>query len=152
MKKAAYTRFANQFAVKPDSRCRLDKVDPSSKAGLKDKEQTEIAMQAVHTELNEIQEVLYAQGKHSLLVVIQAMDTGGKDGTIRHVFGPLNPQGVTVTSFKAPTAEELAHDYLWRIHSAVPPKGMIGIAGIAVSHTNSDNAFVHQRGYQNKLS
>ncbi len=77
--------------------------------------------------LDELQEKLYAEAKHPVLVVLQAMDAGGKDGTIEHVFSGLNPQGCAVSSFKAPTALELSHDYLWRIHQAVPPKGMIGI-------------------------
>jgi PPK2 family polyphosphate:nucleotide phosphotransferase len=77
--------------------------------------------------LNELQEMLYAQGEHALLIVLQAMDTGGKDGTIKHVMGAFNPQGVQVTSFKVPTEEELAHDFLWRVHKAVPRQGMVGI-------------------------
>ncbi len=75
----------------------------------------------------ELQEVLYAQAKHALLIVIQAMDTGGKDGAIEHVFGGINPQGCRVSSFKKPTELELAHDFLWRAHVNVPPLGMIGI-------------------------
>jgi len=74
-----------------------------------------------------LQNVLYAEAKHAVLVVLQAMDTGGKDGVVRKVFGPLNSQGVTVTSFKRPTAVELAHDYLWRIHQNVPARGQLGI-------------------------
>ncbi len=77
--------------------------------------------------VDDLQQALYAEGRRSLLVVFQARDAGGKDGCIRKVFGPLNPQGVRVTSFKAPSTEELAHDYLWRIHAAVPAKGMIGV-------------------------
>ena len=77
--------------------------------------------------LRDLQVRLYAEGKQSLLIVLQAMDAGGKDGTIRKVFEGVNPQGVVVTSFKRPTAEELAHDYLWRIHQHTPAKGMIGI-------------------------
>jgi PPK2 family polyphosphate:nucleotide phosphotransferase len=77
--------------------------------------------------LDELQETLYAEAKHALLVVLQAMDTGGKDGTIESVFSAVDPQGCMVSSFKAPTSLELAHDYLWRIHQAVPPKGMVGI-------------------------
>ncbi|OHD60496.1 MAG: polyphosphate kinase [Spirochaetes bacterium GWF1_49_6] len=77
--------------------------------------------------LDELQYRLYAEGKRSLLIVLQAMDAGGKDSTIRKVFGILNPQGVHVTSFKAPTAEELSHDFLWRIHRNTPAKGIIGI-------------------------
>jgi PPK2 family polyphosphate:nucleotide phosphotransferase len=76
-------------------------------------------------ELNDLQNLLYAESKHAILVVIQGMDASGKDGVIRNVFGKLNPQGVTVKSFKAPTAEELSHDFLWRIHSNAPAKGMI---------------------------
>jgi PPK2 family polyphosphate:nucleotide phosphotransferase len=71
--------------------------------------------------------MLYAEGKQSLLVVLQATDTAGKDGTIRHVFRGVNPQGVQVTSFKQPSAEELSHDFLWRIHQHVPPKGYISV-------------------------
>jgi PPK2 family polyphosphate:nucleotide phosphotransferase len=78
-------------------------------------------------EINELQNLLYAENKHSLLVILQGMDASGKDGVIRNVFGHLNPQGVSVTSFKAPTDEELAHDFLWRIHRDTPAKGMIQI-------------------------
>lgn len=105
----------------------LEKYDPDSKGELDGKKEGKKQLAQLHEELNELQQVLYAESKRSLLVVLQAMDTGGKDGTIRHVFGPMNPQGVRVTNFKVPTDEELAHDYLWRIHRAVPQKGMIGI-------------------------
>ncbi len=74
-----------------------------------------------------LQEMLYAQGKHALLIVLQAMDAGGKDGTIKKVFEPVNPLGILVTSFKAPTLEELSHDFLWRVHRRTPGKGYIGI-------------------------
>ncbi len=77
--------------------------------------------------LRQLQERLYAQGSQALLIVLQAMDAGGKDGTIKRVFEGVNPQGVTVTSFKAPTEEELAHDFLWRIHRHAPRRGYIGI-------------------------
>ncbi|MDQ3441579.1 MAG: polyphosphate kinase 2 family protein [Planctomycetota bacterium] len=77
--------------------------------------------------LDELQERLYAEAKHGVLVVLQAMDTGGKDGTIESVFSAVDPQGCSVTSFKGPSTLELAHDYLWRIHQVVPAKGMIGI-------------------------
>lgn len=78
-------------------------------------------------ELDDLQNLLYAESKHSVLVVIQGMDASGKDGTIRNVFGVLNPQGVMVQSYKEPTAEELSHDFLWRIHRHTPGKGMIQI-------------------------
>src|SRR5215210_7288420 len=77
--------------------------------------------------LTELQAMLYADGRYALLVVLQARDAGGKDGTVRKVFGACNPLGCQVTSFKAPTPLELSHDYLWRVHQAVPAKSMIGI-------------------------
>ncbi len=103
------------------------KFDPDATPGLSDREEAK-AIQAVNTErMHDLQERLYAENKQALLIVLQALDTGGKDGAIRTIFGPLNPQGVQVTSFKVPSAQELAHDYLWRIHQHTPPKGMIGI-------------------------
>jgi len=90
-----------------------------------DKDKTKKRTQEILDELDELQNLLYAENKHSLLVVIQGMDASGKDGVIRNVFGKLNPQGVTVKSFKAPTAEELSHDFLWRVHSHAPAKGVI---------------------------
>src|SRR5882724_2514558 len=78
-------------------------------------------------ELDELQNLLYAENKHSVLVVIQGMDASGKDRAVRNVFGKLNPQGVMVQSFKAPSAEELAHDFLWRIHRHAPAKGIIQV-------------------------
>ena len=92
-----------------------------------DKQATKEKTTKLLEELNELQNLLYAEGKHAVLVVIQGMDASGKDGVIRNVFGKLNPQGVTVKSFKAPSPEELAHDFLWRIHSHAPAKGMIQI-------------------------
>lgn len=73
------------------------------------------------------QEAFYAEGKRALLIVLQGMDTSGKDGVIRHVFKGLNPQGVQISNFKAPTSDELARDFLWRVHKVVPPKGWIGV-------------------------
>jgi len=78
-------------------------------------------------ELDELQNRLFAESKHSVLVVMQGMDGSGKDGVIRNVLGNMNPQGVTVKSYKAPMAEELSHDFLWRIHQHVPAKGMIQV-------------------------
>jgi len=78
-------------------------------------------------ELNELQNLLYAQAKHSVLLVLQGMDASGKDGVVRNVMGHMNPQGVVVRSFKTPTAEELSHDFLWRIHQHVPARGMIQV-------------------------
>lgn len=92
-----------------------------------DKEETKAKTERIIESLNELQNLLYAESKHSVLVVLQGMDASGKDGVIRTVFGALNPQGVQVHSFKAPTEEELSHDFLWRIHKAVPAKGSIQI-------------------------
>ncbi len=90
-----------------------------------DKKETKQRLDNVLAELDELQNLLYAESKHALLVVIQGMDASGKDGTVRNVFGKLNPQGVLVKSFKTPTAEELSHDFLWRIHAHAPAKGYI---------------------------
>jgi len=95
--------------------------------GDSNKDQAEDAFDAHRERLAELQEVLYAEGKHALLVVFQAMDAGGKDSTIRHVFRGVNPQGIFVKSFKTPTAEELAHDFLWRVHPHTPGRGQIAI-------------------------
>lgn len=92
-----------------------------------DKQATKEKTAKILEELDELQNLLFAESKHSVLVIIQGMDGSGKDGVIRNVFGHLNPQGVTVQSFKAPTAEELSHDFLWRIHSEAPAKGIIQI-------------------------
>jgi len=78
-------------------------------------------------ELCELQNLLYAESQHAILVILQGMDASGKDGAIRQVFGPVNPMGITVKPFKAPTAGELSHDFLWRIHKAAPAKGMIQV-------------------------
>jgi PPK2 family polyphosphate:nucleotide phosphotransferase len=83
--------------------------------------------EALNRELEDLQELLYAEGRHKVLVVIQATDTGGKDGTIRHVFDGVNPQGVKVATFKKPTESELAHDFLWRVHAHTPSAGEITI-------------------------
>ena len=92
-----------------------------------EKDATKKKTSDILNKLDDLQNLLFAEGKHSVLVVLQGMDASGKDGVIRNVFGVLNPQGVTVKSFKAPTAEELSHDFLWRVHSHAPAKGVIQI-------------------------
>src|SRR6185503_15617807 len=92
-----------------------------------DKETTRKKTNEILNELDDLQNLLFAESKHSVLVIIQGLDASGKDGVIRDVFGVLNPQGVTVKSYKVPTAEELSHDFLWRIHHAAPAKGMLQI-------------------------
>lgn len=104
----------------------LSQYDPGYKADL-DKDATKDEIKNLRDRLRELQAMLYAQREKSLLIVFQAMDAGGKDGTIRAVFQGVNPQGVKVASFKKPTDEELAHDFLWRIHQHTPAKGMISI-------------------------
>lgn len=103
---------------------KLDKIDTRAPKDF-DKIITKEKTKGILTELNGLQNLLYAEAKHSLLVVIQGMDASGKDGVIRNVFGSLNPQGVTVKSFKTPSSDELSHDFLWRIHIHTPSKGMI---------------------------
>ena len=91
------------------------------------KEKIKEKTEKIVEELDELQNLLFAEGKHSVLVVIQGMDASGKDGAIKNVFGKLNPQGVSVKGFKAPTPQELSHDFLWRVHQHAPAKGMIQI-------------------------
>jgi PPK2 family polyphosphate:nucleotide phosphotransferase len=92
-----------------------------------DKKETKEKLEKILVELDELQNLLFAENKYSVLVVIQGMDGSGKDGVIRNVMGNMNPQGVTVKSYKAPTTEELSHDFLWRIHQFAPAKGMIQV-------------------------
>ena len=92
-----------------------------------DKKEIKEATAKILEELNDLQNLLFAENKHSILVVLQGMDASGKDGVIRNVFTSMNPQGVAVKGFKAPTAEELSHDFLWRVHLHTPTKGMIQI-------------------------
>ncbi|MEO5996956.1 MAG: PPK2 family polyphosphate kinase [Chitinophagaceae bacterium] len=105
---------------------KLQKIDTRAPKDL-DKISTKEKTSGILEEINELQNLLFAEGKHALLIVIQGMDASGKDGVIRNVFGSMNPQGVMVKSFKAPTTEELSHDFLWRIHAHTPAKGMIQI-------------------------
>lgn len=111
----------------PGKAFRIDEIDPGDSGAHKDKKEAAGPTRKNLKRLQELQEMLYAQGRHALLIVLQAMDAGGKDGTIKHVMGAFNPQGVRVTGFKVPTEEELAHDFLWRIHKVAPRRGMIGI-------------------------
>ena len=110
-----------------DGRFRMVDVDPDSTPGLKKRKDARKEMEQAHGTLFELQERLFAENKRSVLVVLQAMDTGGKDGTITHVMGDLNPQGVHITSFKQPTPEEKRHGFLWRIRRSLPEPGVVGI-------------------------
>jgi len=118
--------------VKPGSKVNLSEINPSKTPGLSGKKADErIEAELLHAEnvgANRLlQRKLWAEDKRSLLVVLQGMDCSGKDGTIRHVFGPLNPQGCRVAGFKKPTSEELDHDFLWRVHKVTPRRGEITI-------------------------
>jgi len=110
-----------------DGRFRMVDVDPDSTPGIKKPKQARKEMAEAHGRLFDLQERLFAENKRSILVVLQAMDTGGKDGTITHVIGDLNPQGVHITSFKQPTPEEKRHGFLWRIRRSLPEPGVVGI-------------------------
>ncbi|MFO0976399.1 MAG: PPK2 family polyphosphate kinase [Planctomycetaceae bacterium] len=117
----------NQLRIRPSTKVRLREIETDGKDLVKDRAEYEQSFLKLREELIDLQARLYAESRQKLLVVFQAMDGGGKDGTIRSVFQGVNPQGVVVTSFKAPTSHELAHDFLWRIHQAVPPNGYIGV-------------------------
>ena len=117
-----------QYRVKPNSHIGLSQWDPNDTGVFPgDKREAREVLRALNERLEALQELLYAEHKHKVLIVLQAMDTGGKDGTIRHVFEGVNPQGVKVANFKVPTREELDHDYLWRVHKHTPARGQIVI-------------------------
>ncbi|HUO47112.1 MAG TPA: polyphosphate kinase 2 family protein [Acidimicrobiia bacterium] len=122
------TGIMDRYRVQPGHEVRLDEQDPDDESAFTaGKKQGEKAASAATRNLEQMQELLYANGRQRLLVVLQAMDTGGKDGTIRRVFDGVNPVGVKVASFKKPTEIDLAHDYLWRVHPHVPGNGEITI-------------------------
>jgi len=113
-----------QYLVKPETKVKLSKWDPNDIGRFKGGKEKGIAkLKKLNGKLETLQELLFAEHKQKVLVVLQAIDTGGKDGTIRRVFEGVNPAGVRVASFKAPTPEELDHDFLWRVHKEVPGKG-----------------------------
>jgi PPK2 family polyphosphate:nucleotide phosphotransferase len=118
-----------RYWVKPGEKLDLGKIDAGEKTLFKGRDKTDILPQfdELQDQLQELQKKLYAQNKHRVLVVMQAMDTGGKDGCIKHVFSRIDPQGIHVRSFKKPSEEELSYDYLWRVHSKVPHKGELVI-------------------------
>jgi PPK2 family polyphosphate:nucleotide phosphotransferase len=118
----------DHWRIRPGARPDLDDLDTRATAGAPgDKDATRAVLPTQIAELAELQNRLWAEQRRSLLLVLQAMDAGGKDGTIRKVFTGVNPQGVKVTSFKQPSSEELAHDFLWRIHRQAPGRGEIGV-------------------------
>lgn len=116
------------YRVKPEQEIKLSEWDPGDISAFEGgKDEGKRQLKKLNDELEVLQELLFAEGKHKILVVLQGMDTSGKDGTIRHVFEGVNPQGVKVASFGKPTEDELAHDYLWRVHSHTPQRGQITI-------------------------
>jgi PPK2 family polyphosphate:nucleotide phosphotransferase len=112
--------------VETGKRVHLARIDPDYTANLS-KGEAARRMEDVGADLDELQELLYAAATHSVLIILQGMDTSGKDGVIRHVLGHVNPQGCRVESFKAPTEEELGHDFLWRVHRVTPRRGITGV-------------------------
>jgi PPK2 family polyphosphate:nucleotide phosphotransferase len=127
MAKTLAKTLAERFRIEPGKRVELGKRDPADAAAFPDRGEAEVQSKADARAINEWQDKLFAEGRRALLVVLQGTDTAGKDGTIRHVFNETGPLGVTVTSFRRPSEEELAHDFLWRVHQACPRRGCIGI-------------------------
>jgi PPK2 family polyphosphate:nucleotide phosphotransferase len=115
------------WKVNEDEKLKLKDYDPDYTDEHTQRDKVDKELARLSDELSELQELMAAAQQHSLLMVLQGMDTSGKDGTIRHVLSHVNPQGCTVHSFKVPTAEELAHDFLWRVHRETPAKGVMGI-------------------------
>jgi PPK2 family polyphosphate:nucleotide phosphotransferase len=116
-----------RYRVEPGETVKLADIDPNDTGPYRKKEEVKEELDYQCDRIHDLQERLYAEHKQSLLIVLQAMDTGGKDGTISHVFEGVNPQGCQVWSFKVPSTEELAHDFIWRYHEKAPPRGMITI-------------------------
>lgn len=118
---------SERFLVKPHSKVKLCDVDPDDQGGHAKPEDAREETEAHARRLRELQELLYAEHKRSLLICLQAMDAGGKDGTINHVLGAMNPQGCKVVSFKRPSTIERDHDFLWRVHQHAPARGEVAI-------------------------
>lgn len=117
-----------QYRVKSNSKFSLKSIksDDKSERGAT-KEEDILELEKLASKINALQDILYAQGQHKVLLILQGMDASGKDGTVRHVFSECDPLGIRLANFKGPTEEELAHDYLWRVHKQVPQKGEIVI-------------------------
>ena len=126
MAKLPSVDYAKKFVVEPDSKVDLQKIDPGF-CGKESEDEARAHTDALCGRLGALQYLLYADNDRSLLVVLQGMDAAGKDGTVRHVFSAIDPQGVTVHAFKEPTPAELAHDFLWRVHAVTPAHGQIAI-------------------------
>jgi PPK2 family polyphosphate:nucleotide phosphotransferase len=119
--------FLDQFRVKPGARVRLADIEPSFKGRHESQEAAAAEIEQCRRRLAELQEMLYVERRRSLLICLQGLDTAGKDGTIRHFLSAMSPQGCNVTHFDRPSAEEAAHDFLWRVHRAAPARGYVAI-------------------------
>lgn len=120
-------KLKSPYLVKPNTKVRLAHLPTDEQGDFADKAAMDATLAAHSKKLDELQELFYAAQSTALLIVLQGMDTAGKDGSIRHIFSGINPQGCQVASFKVPTQLEARHDFLWRCHAQVPPRGMIGI-------------------------
>lgn len=120
-------KYLNRFRVHPGEKVRLKDIDPGFKDHHESHKKAAEEIERDREKLRALQALLYADGRRSLLICLQGLDAGGKDGTISHILGAMNPQGCRVTGFKQPSTEELAHDFLWRIHQATPPRGQVAI-------------------------
>ena len=120
-------KLKSPFLIKPETRVHLSKIDADETGGYKDSGAVAPLVEKNRDRMSSLQEILYAGQQRALLIVLQGMDTAGKDGTIRQIFSGINPQGCSVASFKVPTELEARHDFLWRCHMQVPPRGKIGI-------------------------
>lgn len=119
--------YRKELLVEPGTKVRLDKIDPSFKDSQSSHESAQAQIAEKVSRMNNLQYLLYANGEQSLLVVLQALDAGGKDGVVRHLFSGMNPQGTRCIGFKQPTPIETAHDFLWRAHAQAPAKGEVTI-------------------------
>jgi PPK2 family polyphosphate:nucleotide phosphotransferase len=120
-------KIRSSYLIKPHRKVRLAHLRTAAPAGFEGKAKLDAVLASHREQFAKLQEVFYASEQKALLIVLQGMDTAGKDGTIRHIFTGVNPQGCQVAAFKVPTPLEAAHDFLWRVHAEVPPRGMIGI-------------------------
>jgi PPK2 family polyphosphate:nucleotide phosphotransferase len=120
-------KIKSPYLVKPHTKVRLTKISSSDTGDFKSEDAAKAVLPRHRTQLADLQDVFYASQAKALLIVLQGMDTAGKDGTISHIFSGVNPQGCDVAAFKVPTPLEARHDFLWRVHAQVPPRGMIGI-------------------------
>jgi PPK2 family polyphosphate:nucleotide phosphotransferase len=119
--------YLQRFRVAPGATVKLTDIDPALKDSHENHKAAVEEIEHYQSRLLALQELLYAEGRHSLLICLQAMDTGGKDGTINHILAAMNPQGCRVAAFRQPSAEELAHDFLWRVHRFAPARGEVVI-------------------------